>query len=81
MNNSLSGADVSFLHSLVAGESVEIFDDREIVQWKGVVLETAPDLGVAWVRTDLGERKLLDIQEHSVRRFPLSAGYLDTAKP
>lgn len=79
MNSNLSEAEVSFLHSLLPGESVEIFDEREVAQWKGVVLETAPDIGVAWIRTDLGERKLLDIKEHSVRRFLLSAEGLDTA--
>lgn len=70
MSNNVSEAELEFLNALMPGEPVEIFDEKNIVQWKGIVQETAPKLGVAWIRTDLGERKLLDIQEHSVRRFP-----------
>lgn len=73
MKSSLSRAEIDFLYSLIPGESVEIFDERNVAQWTGVVQETAPELGVAWIWTDMGERRLLDIQKHSVQRFPSPA--------
>ena len=57
-------------HSLVSGESVEVFNKKDVIQCRGVVQETAPELGVAWIRTDIGERRLVDIHEHLVRRCP-----------
>lgn len=43
--------------------------ERTVERW-GAVEETAPPLGVVWIRTQLGERSLLDIREHSPRAFP-----------
>jgi hypothetical protein len=68
----LSESEIAFMLSLAVGEPVEIFDDRNVVEWGGTLEEIAPEIGVAWVRTDAGERKLLDIQEHSIRRLPSS---------
>ena len=56
--------------SLAPGESVEVFDWKNVIQCRGVIQETAPELGVAWIRTDIGERRLVDIHEHLVRRCP-----------
>lgn len=70
MQSRLTQPEVEFLELLIEGEPVEMFDDRGNVQWRGAVEEIAPGLGVAWIRTDMGERKMLDIREHSVRRFP-----------
>lgn len=62
-------AKIDFLYSLIPGEWAEVFDDESnVLQWTGVVQETAPEIGVAWIRTDVGERKLLDVHEHSARR-------------
>ncbi len=57
-------------HSLAPGESVEVFDWKNVFQCRGVIQETALELGVAWIRTDIGERRLVDIHEHLVRRCP-----------
>lgn len=57
-------------HSLAPGESVEVFDWKNVIQCRGVIQKTAPELGVAWIRTDIGERRLVDIYEHLVRRCP-----------
>ena len=79
LKGELSQTEVEFLDLLIEGEPVEIFDERNTVQWRGTVEETAPELGVAWIRTDTGERKLLDIKEHSVRRFPCPESYYGVA--
>jgi hypothetical protein len=63
----LSRAEKDFLSSLLAGEQVEAFDE-EGRHLSGTVETTAPDLGIVWIRTHAGERKLLDVQECSVRR-------------
>lgn len=65
----LTESESVFMQSLRPGDPVEIFDDRYRVEWAGIVEETAPNIGVAWVRTHTGDRKLLHIQEHSVRRL------------
>ncbi len=70
LQSGLSHVEVKFLELLTPGDPVEIFDHRGNIEWQGAVEETAPALGVAWIRTGVGERKLLDIREHSVRRFP-----------
>lgn len=75
LQSRLTQPEYEFLELLVVGEPVEIFDARGNVQWRGTVEEIAPELGVAWVRTDMGERKMLDIREHSVRRFPTPEVY------
>ena len=69
-NVELSESEMAFMLSLVVGDRVEVFDDRSVVEWGGTLEEIAPEIGVAWVRTIAGERKLLDIQEHSIRRLP-----------
>lgn len=66
----LSESEIAFMLALAPGDAVEVFDDRSAVEWGGTLEEVAPELGVAWVRTDTGERKLLDVQEHSIRRLP-----------
>jgi hypothetical protein len=70
LQNRLTQLEVEFLELLTVGEPVEMFDDRGNVQWRGTVEQIAVELGVAWIRTDMGERRMLDIREHSVRRFP-----------
>ena len=70
MQGGLSHVEVEFLELLAPGDQVEIFDHRGNVEWQGAVEEIASALGVAWIRTELDERKLLDIRGHSVRRFP-----------
>jgi hypothetical protein len=71
----VNAASFEFLQSLIAGEPVEVFDERGTLKWRGSVEETAPDVGVAWIRTDACERKLLDIREHSVRLLARSGAH------
>ncbi|WP_104062346.1 hypothetical protein [Arthrobacter sp. 4R501] len=65
--------EIELLTTLVEGDRVEAFDQRGIGHWRGTVEASAPHLGVAWIRTDTRERKMLDVREHSIRRFPLSS--------
>lgn len=64
-----SPSDISFLSSLQLGEWVEILDKTNAINWRGAVQETAPELGVVWVRGETGERRLLDLREHRVQRY------------
>ena len=81
MQSGLSQTEVEFVESLIEGETIELFDRRHNLQCRGTVEETAAALGVAWIRTELGERKLLDIREHFVRRFPGREMYFSIALP
>lgn len=69
MNVNTPAGSIPF-DSLAPGESVEVFNWKNVIQCRGVIQETAPELGVAWIRTDIGERRLVDIHEHQVRRCP-----------
>jgi hypothetical protein len=64
-----------FLQSLITGERVEVFDEWGSMKWRGAVEETAPELGVVWIRTEACERKLLDLREHSVRLLARAGTY------
>lgn len=63
--------------SLAPGDAV-VGEDESGLRWQGTVDMTGPEHGVIWVFTDLGERKLLDISEHSVQRVldPVEASAL-----
>lgn len=61
-------SSMALFDSLIPGEPVQIHTDSDVVVWIGVIVETAPGLGVAWILTDTGERKLIDAHEHHVRR-------------
>jgi hypothetical protein len=69
VEDELSQTELAFMESLRPGEPVEVFDDRNVIEWAGDIELTAPKIGVAWIRTHDGERKMLDIKEHSVRRL------------
>jgi hypothetical protein len=69
MRNAPSQAEIEFLELLSSDEFIGIFDKRGTLQWCGVVEEVAADLGVAWLRTDMGERRMLDIRGQHIRRL------------
>ncbi len=70
LKSDLSKTDIDVLNSLGVGDPVEAFNERGVIHWRGTIETSAPDLGIAWIFTDTGERKLLDIQEYSIRRCP-----------
>ena len=57
----------SFL-TLEHGDFVEAWDN-DGVRWHGTIDLIDQDIGVLWIHTQLGERKLLDIHEHTIRRM------------
>jgi hypothetical protein len=65
MKDAISRTHVETFFSLVPGLHVEV-DVEEGTRWRGAVETTAPDLGVLWIRTETGERKLVNIQEHTI---------------
>lgn len=65
----IARTQLEVLFSLAPGHPIEA-RDRYGNRWLGVVDATAPDHGIVWIYTDLSERKLLDLREHSIRRFP-----------
>ena len=81
MRQGLSETEVEFLDALSPDELVEVFDKRSSIQWRGTVEEVAPELAVAWIRTEGGERKILDIREHFVRQVPWSETFYAVPLP
>jgi hypothetical protein len=67
LKNQLQRAEIELFFTLLEGTQVEVFDERGIVRLRGAVETTAPDLGILWIRSDKGERKLLDIKVHRIR--------------
>lgn len=53
------------LFLLAPGTPVEAYGEGG-TSWHGTVEDTAPEQGILWIYTDSGERKLLDIQQHTV---------------
>lgn len=52
---------------LSAGEQIEVWED-DVLLCRGVVEQTAPGLGVAWIRqTGLGARTMICAGDHQVR--------------
>lgn len=70
MKNGLTQAEIDFVELLTPGDTVEVFNRRSILLYKGVVEEAAPALGVVWIRTESAERRMFDVREHLVRKLP-----------
>lgn len=51
---------------LTIGDLVEARDQLG-ARWQGMVEMTALEHGIFWIHTFMGERKLLDAQEHTIR--------------
>lgn len=52
---------------LEVGQEIEVFDGRGIVILQGTVETLALSLGITWIRTTSGDRRLLHIQEDDLR--------------
>ena len=53
---------------LCAGEAIEVQDKATGHRWQGTVDIVAPGLGKLWMYAELGERRLIDIEEHTVSK-------------
>jgi hypothetical protein len=65
MEDEIARTESGILMSLGAGDLVVAHDERGF-ESQGSVELTAPEIGVLWIRTNSGERKLLDVQEHAI---------------
>lgn len=72
MKEELSKLEIEYWSSLAAGERIEAYNQNGCLYLSGCVETTAPDLVIIWIRTDLGERKLLNVQDDTIRP-PLSS--------
>jgi hypothetical protein len=64
--------DSKYWSTLTIGQQLEICNDAGLVYSTGRAETLAPDIGIVWIRTDLGERKLLDLREDKVRVTPFT---------
>lgn len=53
--------------SLSSGDEV-VASNQHGIRWRGTVETAAPSHGLLWIRTDAGERKLVDLPEYSIHR-------------
>lgn len=59
---------VQDLTQLNRGDEIEA-RQHDVVHYRGMVIDTAPGLGVVWISEDLlGSRKLLHLDEYSIWR-------------
>jgi hypothetical protein len=71
MNEPIPANAEPTLFSLSRGGYVEAVDAAGI-QWAGTVETTTLELGIFWIHTDCGERKLLDVCEHTIETIKQS---------
>ena len=65
--------EIEVLFTLAPGDRVEAHGENGR-RWQGTVDLMATGLGILWIRTDAGERKIVDIQEHTIRQLPQTQG-------
>lgn len=68
LKESLTECEIETFLSMARGHRIAVRDHETGALWRGRVDMTFPDHGFVWVITDVGERKLLDINVHTVWR-------------
>jgi hypothetical protein len=68
LKESLTECETKIFLSLEGGQHIAVRDHETGATWREWVDTTFPDHGLVWVITDVGERKLLDIDVHTVWR-------------
>lgn len=66
LKHELSRTEIDVLFFLAPGDQV-VARDEAGATWQGKVETTLHEHGILWIQTDIGERKLLDIQEHAIQ--------------
>jgi hypothetical protein len=61
--------ELEILLKLHTGDKAEAKDKGTGQLWRGTVDITAPEQGKLWLFVELGERKLFDIEIHSIGRI------------
>lgn len=69
----ISRTQVQALPLLSPGDQVEAYNKVGVVL-QGIVETVAPELGIFWIRTPTGERRLIDVQDSSVYRLTYGSG-------
>lgn len=64
----LTGCEIGVFLSLAPGEPIVASNHDTGEYWDGHVDITSPNRGIAWIFTQLGERKLVDISIHTIWR-------------
>lgn len=64
----MSWEELELLVLLCPGDAIEVTDKRTGHRWQGTVDLVAPGLGKLWMFAELGERKLIDIEAHTISR-------------
>lgn len=64
----MSWDELEQLMLLCPGEAIEVQDKTTGHRWQGTVDIVAPDLGKLWIYAELGERRLIDTEAHTVSR-------------
>jgi hypothetical protein len=60
--------ELELLLQLIPGDPVEAQDNQTGHRWCGTVDIVAPEQGKLWMFAELGERKLIDTQVHTIRK-------------
>lgn len=66
--DSRTKCEIEIFLSLARGHRIAVRDHEAGAFWRGTVDMPFPEHGFIWVTTDFGERKLLDINVHTVWR-------------
>jgi hypothetical protein len=64
----MSWGELEFLVLLSPGDPIQVTDKRTGQQWEGTVDIVAPEQGKLWMHAELGERKLIDTEVHTIRK-------------
>jgi hypothetical protein len=69
MPNSAAPAETGPLLPLLPGDLIHVYDFDVTDSYEGVVDVTAPHLDVLWIRTNAGDRKLIDASQCKIQRI------------
>lgn len=72
----MSWDELQQLMLLCPGETIEVQDKTTGYRWQGTVDIVAPELGKLWMYAELGERMLIDTEEHTVSKSIAGAASL-----
>lgn len=73
MKEEMTRFKIRSLAKITSGQSLEVKDSAGLT-WLGTVDVTDEKHGVVWVFTNLGERKLVDMEEYSLFCKQISSG-------
>ena len=60
--------DLELLQGLAPGDKIEAHEPHTGHLWRGAIDIVIPEQGKLWIYAELGERKLIDTQVHTVSK-------------